>query len=109
MPVRSRRLWGPTTITQAGLVLYTVPADRTAVVRQIVVTSVSGVVERVTLRVNGSSGVPTLARWDLAAGQTVTLANVVLNPGDTLHAVAQNATLLTSCSGFGSLLEGAPE
>lgn len=111
MAVRSRRLFGGQRLTVGAIqTIYTVPSGRTAILRKITLTNSSDTVAQpVTLRINGTTG-GTLLFEDLVPGQTtVTLEDVVLNPGDILRG-RSNLTGTTGIDifGFGSLLEGEP-
>lgn len=111
MAVRSRRLWGGTRLTVGAYqVIYTVPADRTAVVRTIFMCNVSGSASwPVSLRINSSTGVGLLFERTLAPSETYLLEGVILNPGDVLRGRSNAAsTPGIDCFGFGSLLLGAP-
>lgn len=123
MAVRSRRLWGPTKITVATYVaVYTVPADRTAVVRTVAFYMYGNVTPTAAaLAVNVGDQDHIIWRADLipsrsmaaAVQNTVSALNpqplwdsIELDPGDVLYAQISSGTLITT--GFGSLLDGAP-
>jgi len=103
--VRSRRLWGPVALpaASAAVVVYTVPAGRTAVVRGLVTYNDLGIANQITLKING-------ALWwgnNFANNQLVAVVptEVVLSPGDVLRC---SCTLASHVTGFGSLLDGVP-
>lgn len=112
--VRSRRVFGP---TAAGInvdtVLYTVPADRTLILKTLLVCKTSSTNDAdFALRVNGTSSglsiwesVPLtgITTWQIPGGE-----ELILNPGDTLHIRWRGTTNVVRVTGMGSLLDGAP-
>lgn len=110
MAVRSWRVFGPVRAPAAvATALYTVPADRTLILRSLVVYAAVGATAYYLL-LNGVSGLThgldgprTLA----AGARQVYQEDWVLNPGDVLYAYNNNANAYVY-TGFGSLLLGAP-
>lgn len=96
--------------TNATLVLYTVPAGRTAIVRTITVVNGSASTAG-TFRMgigSTSSGARILEGQALAPGETFIWDHwLALDPLDTLVGVSVGVSLRVT--GFGALLLGAPE
>lgn len=110
MAVRSRRFFGPTKIATAGaVVLYTVPADRTALIRTLVLANGTAAATGLTyLLVNGSSGADNAVWVGTVGANSVTFvtADLILNPGDVLRGYVTSSAC--QFSAFGSLLDGPP-
>lgn len=108
MTVRSRRFFGPTAVTSStAVLLYTVPAARTARFSLITVACSVGAGGNYALRVNASTGA-NIRFTATAAGVTEEcLQGLILNPSDELWCVIP-ASHTVNFSGFGSLLDGAP-
>lgn len=109
MAVRSRRVFGPTLLTLVGTALYTVPADRTLVLRTVTLYNRSAAGSVAFLAVNGITGFEVVLRRAPAAQNDADPApTLIFNPGDVIYGwcTALNAVIAT---GFGSLLQGAPE
>lgn len=110
MAVRSRRFFGPTSVTNQTTTLYTVPSGRTARFSLITVHVTGSGTGNGFIRVN-FSGSGTVHQFVGQSGGFLNLAilqGLVLNPADVLYCVAPvNVTALVS--GFGSLLLGEPE
>ena len=117
MTVRSRRLFGPTgNVTNTNLVVFTVPADRTAVVRSLLVANLHPTTAYTfTLKLDpaGTTGITILIPQQVLPANGVYWLpdELVLNPGDglILHTPAATPTGLLYASAFGSLLAGVPE
>lgn len=109
MAVRSRRFFGPTTVAAGtNVVLYTVPADRTARFSLVTVVSQGTGTGIWTLRVNSAVAQAIFSETHAAAEEAwQILDGLVLNPGDTLEASAPTGVNLR-VAGYGSLLFGAP-
>lgn len=109
MAVRSRRLFGPTQLSTSLTVIYTVPADRTAIVRTTWLYNQSASPVTVLLTVNGTGVADRLANLEVPAQrERVLLGDLVLNPGDVLRGAASVAGVANILMA-GSLLLGAPE
>ena len=123
MTVRSRRVWGPTKVTTTNYTLvYTVPANRTLVLRSVTFYNGTGADNPFILACNGSDidhvvlrevilsarTSPALAQSGLNSGMPKSLVaqELIFNPGDTLYVQCTTAGYVTA--GFGSLLDGAP-
>lgn len=108
MPVRSRRLFGVTTVN-AGLssLLYSVASGRTAIIRSVLVRTGSGIAVPWELRL--SSGGAPLWQGSSTANTPAVVPYFILNPGDQLWGFNGGAVQALQFSGFGSLLLGAPE
>lgn len=109
MAVRSRRLFGPTSLPTTPGILYTVPAGRTAILRSCRLTNRLLTNEPFALFVNGTL-TSTAVFLGTIPGQTSVEAfdELVLNPGDVLR----GSTVLANAGvaiGSGSLLLGEPE
>jgi hypothetical protein len=91
------------------VVLYSVPADRTAIFRLLTFyNNAAATPDDVALAINGSTGTAYIRRFSLGAGASLSVSDyIVLNPGDTLRVVNTGGNNLR-CAGFGSLLLGAP-
>lgn len=108
MAVRSRRLWGPTAGSAAGVVLYLVPADRTVIIKLMTFYNNTALADDVALGVNGSTGTAYIKRFAVGGSQSVSVTDqVILNPGDSLRVINTGGNNLR-CAGFGALLAGAP-
>lgn len=109
MAVRSRRVLGPTTLGLSVVTLYTVPADRTLLIRSHDVHNRLVTAQVWVLYVNGTTSADVIASGSLAGQTSIHFDAVrILNPGDTLRGNANiiNALAVTV---YGSLLDGAPE
>lgn len=109
MAVRSRRLFGPATVT-AGTTgtVYTVPAGRTAVFRLVTVRTTGTGTAEVLFRINSTVAGGFFGLIPAGVAQSVELLHdLVLDPADFL-AVTAPANVTVQISGFGSLLDGAP-
>lgn len=113
MAVRSRHLgyWsGPP--SASWQVVYTVPTDRTAIVRMLAVSNRSGAALTFALRVRRGAATPIF--WNqvgLADLSTSVFpsSELVLNPGDVLEVQATGSgTSNAIVHAAGALLEGAP-
>lgn len=114
MAVRSRRIVGPQLVTNSAALLFTVPADRTLIVRQLSIHNSSSTLnQRVRLHVNGAT---TVFRWlrtaDMAPLDVLQLEGWwAFNPGDTIQGTAEisySGSTGPYATLFGSLLDGAP-
>ncbi len=109
MAVRSKRLFGPVEVTTGAILLYTVPAGETALLKHLEVgvggvtgTSISFFIGTATNNhrchlVNVTNGLWSSER-DLF---------IVLQPGDELRALTSAGTV--TASGFGAELEGVAD
>lgn len=106
MAVRSKRLWGPLTVTTSTQLVYTCPAGETALVKLVTAVNIAALGSTLlSLRVNGALGGQLVAQRSVANGGDEWVEGfLVLNPGDTLRATASQASLIVS--GFGAELEG---
>lgn len=109
IPVRSRRFFGPVALAAAtSTTVYTVPDDRTAIVRALTFASTNVAASGVQLRLNGDTSGDIIWIGTVATGSTVDLYDlVILNPGDVL--IARSSLIGINVSAFGSLLNGEPE
>lgn len=113
MAVRSRRLFGPVTAAPNGVhhTLYTVPVDRTAVVRGFTLLNYSAsALTFLQLSIDSGSGpLPFWVFTTVAQGTTHAFPDeLVLNPGDTVKMFYEPAGGAPYVLGTGSLLLGAP-
>lgn len=112
MPVRTRRLFGPVLASTGTFTLYTVPADRTAILKYLTAVSIfGGTTATYTLSVGAGSGTRITALRSLAPGAEAAAADremwFVLTEGETLVVTVSTASGLVF-SGSGTLLEGDP-
>lgn len=109
MAVRSKRLWGPTTITGSPVLLYTCPAGETALIKQLEVGPAGGIGATVTFYLNGTAVGTRLHSLGLAANSWSSEAGlfIVLHPGDELRAAVSTGSV--QVSGFGAELEGVAD
>lgn len=109
MAVRSKRLWGPTTVSTSAVTLYTCPAGETAIIKQVSHFNTGVVQQAVSLGINGTGNGQLVVVMSTAATSTTNLLEqfIVLHPGDTLRAIANagNATV----TGYGAELEGVAD
>lgn len=109
MGVRSKRLWGPTTVSTAAVIVYTCPADETALVKLITCANIAVLGSTLlSIRVNGTGGAQLVAQRQIPNGGDEWVEGfLVLNPGDVLRCTASQASLIVS--GFGAELEGSAD
>lgn len=109
MAVRSKRLFGPTTIGVVSVTLYTAPAGETALVKLLTAVNVALVGSTsLQLRLNGTSGANLIAIANVPNGADQWLEGfVVMQPGDVLRGIASQASII--CTGFGAELEGVAD
>lgn len=92
MPDISKRIVGPLLLTSSSVVLYTVPASTTTILRNIHVTNVTGSIITFSMGINGvasninwllysSMGVPAAGAFDWSG-------HLVMHAGDTLTGLA---------------------
>lgn len=112
MAVRSRGL-AHVNGTAGGVAttLFTVPAGRTAIVREIVLRNRGATAATLSVFVRRSSVTISVARRTLASQEVAEITGraLVLEPFDDLQVVASAEGTLYSLSASGSLLLGAPE
>lgn len=106
MAVRSNRLAGPVSVSGSASV-FTVPAGRTAIVKQISIVNFGAGSSTVTLYLNGTASGDALDRRSVGAGTTFHVIDIwwVFEPGDVMWVGASAAATV---SVHGALLEGAP-
>jgi len=102
MSFTEKRLCNPTQLTTSGQTLYTVPASKTAIVKQIVVTNVTGSSATFSLFI-GSAATPNalFSATSVAANDAIVInLSQVLNSTEILTALASaNSTLNITISG----------
>lgn len=94
----AKRLCGPAFLTAAGVTYYTVPAGTTTVVRNIhACYSGSGSTITVTLGINGVTAALALYyQFGLPANGVLDWSGFqVLNPGDTVQALASSTNVVS--------------
>lgn len=101
MAVRSKRLFGPTTVTTAVTTVFTCPAGYTAVIKNLSLVSAGAIAGDFLLYINGTTAVKLLLKVNVGGGNAVNLAGifVVLAGGDTLHCTAPAANSTITASG----------
>ncbi len=110
MAVRSRRLFGPTAVgtnSPDTVLLYTVPAGRTAILTVLCV-NVSTLAAGAQLRLNNSLAPGQIFAVNIAAGASTVSPRIVLNPGDQLYGISASFVREITFTGMGSLLLGEP-
>lgn len=102
MSFTEKRLCNPTQLTTSGQTLYTVPSSKTAIVKQIVVTNVTGSSATFSLFI-GSAATPNalFSATSVAANDAIVInLSQVLNSTEILTALASaNSTLNITISG----------
>ena len=102
MSFTEKRLCNPTQLTTSGQILYTVPASKTSIIKQIVVTNVTGSAATFSLYI-GSAATPNALfnATSVAANDTIIInLSQVLNQLETLTALAStNLALNITISG----------
>lgn len=109
MAVRSKRLWGPTVVSTADVLLYTCPDGETALVKHLTVVNNAALPSLMLIRLNGETGSSNIYSLTIASTAHSQLVNAfwVLRPGDQLHAIAERASSIVA--GFGAELEGVAD
>lgn len=104
MAITQKRLSGPTQITTASVVQYTVPISTTTIVKQIIMTNITASSKTVTIRLKPLSVAEAnthdiLSSFTVNANETVSFACslVLINNGST-----SNATNSDQLIAFGS-------
>jgi len=106
--VRTLRVWGPLSVGNTAVLAYTVPADRTLILRGWSSHDRTGAAWRQHLDLDSGGGVHTIADMAGAAGASAYDANWrVFNPGDKIYCEGEAADSCWSM-GFGVLLPGPP-
>jgi hypothetical protein len=110
MTVSPATIWGPLQLTGSAAILGSaVPANGFQIIKRAVFTNLDNVPVAITVYVVRSGGTagPTnelISAYPLSAGQAYPspeLANMVLNPGDAIYALASIAGQVTTvASGF---------
>lgn len=123
MPVRSTRVWGPSKFTDTNYhSVYTVPSDRTLILRTVTFYNASGTTNPFILACNGGdidhvvwrkqvvsarTGIAAIQNGtELGIAQDVLEDVMVFNPGDVLYVQGSGQPYVSA--GFGTLLDGAP-
>lgn len=106
MAVRSKRLWGPVSIGASHVTLYTCPAGRTAIIKQLNAVNVGLATSSYQLRLNGTTASQNIAAASIAAGADEARFDryIVLGPGDVLRMIGTTVAIISS--GFGVELDG---
>lgn len=100
MPFQHKRLVGPTVLTTSSVLAYTVPANKTSIIKQVVVTNTTASAATFTLRIGVNDAI--FNAVSVAANDTMLInLSQVLAAGETLYAVASaNSTLNLTISGI---------
>lgn len=106
MAVRSKRLFGPSSVALGTVTLYTTPPGETAILKQLTFVNNSVLSNTVLLRLNSDLASSNLIAVVLAGSESRPLGElfIALQPGDFIRAVA-TASAVIVC-GFGAELEG---
>lgn len=110
MAVRTKRLFGPITVTAATAVVYTCPAGETAIIKNLSFADQGAASPTIRLYINGTGVAARIASAPIQSGQW-NLADslfIVLSDGDELYMSANVASNTTVC-GFGAELEGVAD
>lgn len=109
MAVRSKRLFGPTSVSTGSTLVYTCPAGETALLKHLSIANLAALGNTWSLRLNGTGGAQTIAAGTVPAGEAVQLTGlfVVMHPGDTLRCTAGQASV--ALTAFGAELEGVAD
>lgn len=112
MTVHSTRLFGPTPLSNAAwTLLYTCPADRTAVLRALVLTNANqATAQSGSLGIGGAGAQKILCQFTLQINTApLVIPDLVLNPGDQLWGTiaGSGANNGVNVTGTGSRLLGA--
>lgn len=108
MAVRSKTLFGNSMGTNIVKLLYTTPADRTAIVKSLTMGGSAGAIV-VSLFADDPAGASRfIGKYAIAAGESVQLNGLywVLEPGRKFQCSSTGGGVIT---GHGVLLDGAPE
>jgi len=107
--VRSKRLWGPTSVGTTAVVLYTCPAGETALLKGVHAFNPGALGVTVTYTLNGTGNSNTILTTSSSSGNINADREqwIVLHPGDVLRAVGSAGT--TYVTGFGAELEGVAD
>lgn len=109
MSVRSKRLAGPTQVTNVETNLYTVPAAETALVKQVSVVNNGNLPRLIVLRENFASNGSAWLRRTVGGGDSLQLTGFwVFPPGVQLRAISDDATGVI-VSLYGAELEGVAD
>lgn len=101
-------MFGPVTVTNTLSTIYTVPAGRTLIVRSLWCYNSNAAAQSTRLTINGTALSDSIANLEVPASRNLqVVAELVLNPGDVLRAVASLTGVIT-LTAFGSLLLGEP-
>lgn len=109
MTTRSKRLFGPTTVSTTHVLLYTCPAGETAILKHIVFVNGGPLAASAALRLNAQLGTAQMTTAVVPATGDVSRTDqfIVMHPGDTLYGISGAANLIYS--GFGAELEGVAD
>lgn len=109
MAVRSKRLFGPLTVTTANTLAYTCPAGRTALLKWLSAANVAALgATLISGYINGTLGGQLVLQQAVPNGLDLQLPLwIVLHPGDIFRLKAGQASLIVS--GFGAELEGVAD
>lgn len=109
MPVRSKRLFGPTVVGLVFVDLYTCPAGETTLLKCVGLYNAGIAANAVAFTINGILPAQIVARFSLAAGTGAVERElfIVLHPGDVLRGLATLVSM--TVSGFGAELEGVAD
>lgn len=102
MPFTEKRLAGPTQLTTSASAIYTVPANKTTIVKQIIATNTSASAATFTLYIGAASAGNAIfsATTVLANDSLVINTSQVLSTGEVLRALASaNTTINLTISG----------
>lgn len=109
MPVRSKRLWGPVTVSVAGTLVYTSPAGETTLVKALALYNPNGLAQLATFYLGAVAPANALGTFSVPGTSGIFPIGLflVLQPGESLHVTT--STLPINVAGFGAQLEGAAD
>ena len=96
MPFTEKRLAGPTQLTTSASAIYTVPANKTTIVKQIIATNTSASAATFTLYIGAASvGNAVFSGTSVAANESLVInTSQVLSTGEILRALASANTAI---------------
>jgi len=107
--VRTKQLWAPAVAGTVASTLYTTPSGETTILKTVTLVNGGALARPVILGINGTAAGDRIV-WESVPTQAgLLLVNlfVVLQPGDTIDALASSGNV--TVGGFGTELEGVAD